>query len=151
MGSAAPRWPTAAVTHRSSGVNGVIRAIVICFLCLVPGVAGASPVEAQSPPAVDLPQEQSAAEEDDEELVLFPDEAPEISDDELRAQGEDPCALNEEGNWVDWLNRKVTSSVCGSARWFDSFFGTQNEFDNRQSTFGRLGVGAKTSVYSMRL
>ncbi len=120
----------------------VIRTLIISFLCLAPGVAGALPLEPQNSPEVDPPKEESAASEDEEKLELFPDEAPEVSDAELRAQGEDPCALNEEGNWVDWLNRKVTSSVCGSARWFDSFFGTQNEFDNRQSTFGRMGVGA---------
>ena len=77
----------------------------------------------------------------DDDFEMFPDEAPNMSDDELRAEGVDPCVLNEEGNWVDWLNRKVTSSVCGSARWFDGFFGTQNEWDSRQSTFGRMAVG----------
>ena len=91
-------------------------------------------------------KEQEAAEEHrDYDLFpdeMFPDEAPDVSDAEIRQTGADPCALNEEGNWIDWLNRTVTTSVCGSSRWFDSFFGTQREFEDRDSTFGRLGVGA---------
>ncbi len=101
----------------------------------------------------EAPQEESDAVEatgedlDDiepsyDEFDLFPDEQRDVTDQELLDEGYDPCALNEEGNWIDWLNRKVTKSVCGSARWFDSFFGTQNEFENRDSTFGRVGVGA---------
>lgn len=80
--------------------------------------------------------------DNDEPFELFPDEEPDLSDDELRAAGDDPCELNEEGNWIDWLNRTVTRSVCGSARWFDSFFATQREWEQRDSTFGRLGLGA---------
>ncbi len=40
------------------------------------------------------------------------------------------------------MNRKVTRSVCGSARWFDNFFGTARGDEERQATFGRLGLGA---------
>lgn len=103
------------------------------------------PLAAQDDPsseAAEVEAEPSQEKTTHRGFELFPDEAPNVSDSELREQGADPCALNEEGNWIDWLNRKVTKSVCGSARWFDSFFGTQREFEDRDSTFGRLGVGA---------
>ena len=118
------------------------RLPIISLLCLLPGVDWASPAQPQEPSEANQTQVESTAQESEDRFELFPDEAPNLSDAELRGQGDDPCALNEEGNWVDWLNRKVTSSVCGSSRWFDSFFGTQNEFETRESTFGRLGVGA---------
>jgi hypothetical protein len=126
-----------------------ILALSLCLILMLTGaplVAQDDEVPGQTgsrtPPEETAAVENSPAEDDDQDFELFPDEAPDKSDDELRAEGRDPCALNEEGNWIDWLNRTVTHSVCGSARWFDSFFGTQREFEDRDSTFGRLGVGA---------
>lgn len=56
-------------------------------------------------------------------------------------EANDPCALEPGGNWIDWMNRAVTRSVCGTARWFDSFFGTLQEYEDREATFGRLALG----------
>jgi hypothetical protein len=127
------------LSRRNTLVRILVASLLVC-LWLPAGTSWASPAEPQDPSEVDPPPTEPA-EQGEDGFELFPDEAPDLSDEELRSQGEDPCALNEEGNWVDWLNRTVTSSVCGSSRWFDSFFGTQNEFETRQSTFGRLGLG----------
>ena len=57
-------------------------------------------------------------------------------------RGSDICDLNEKGDHlVDWIDRLVTKSVCDTARWFDSFFGTPEEFADRYASFGRLGLG----------
>lgn len=54
------------------------------------------------------------------------------------------CDLPElaTGAWIDRMHRAVYRSVCGSALWFDHFFGDE-DFDDQnheqQSTFGRLG------------
>ena len=125
------------------------RYFLLAFsLALLPVAVSAQDAESRTEAEQQPSQEESQADEEseirpgDDEFELFPDDSPNVSDDQLRDEGYDPCALNEEGNWVDWLNRRVTKSVCGSARWFDSFFATQNEFENRDSTFGRLGLGA---------
>ncbi len=120
----------------------VLTGIALALLSLP--VAAQQPEESEPPAAEEESNTDPSSEvgPSNEHFDLFPDSRTDVSDQELRDEGYDPCALNEEGNWIDWLNRKVTKSVCGTARWFDSFFATQNEFENRDSTFGRLGVGA---------
>ncbi len=134
---------------------GRVDSVVLALGAVLCALSSPLPVRAQEPDvAPESSEAPDASETDaeqaddprvhpsDDDLEFFPDEQHNVSDRELREEGFDPCALNEEGNWIDWLNRKVTKSVCGSARWFDSFFATENEFDSRDSTFGRLGVGA---------
>ncbi len=63
------------------------------------------------------------------------------SDDDWDDLESDPCAVGERGHWVDWMNRTATRSVCSTARWFDNFFGTTRGDEERDATFGRIGVG----------
>jgi hypothetical protein len=55
----------------------------------------------------------------------------------------EPCTPNEvgAGDWLDWLNRKVTSSVCGSALWFDGLFGDNYVYAEKDATFGQVFAG----------
>lgn len=71
------------------------------------------------------------------------DSAPvEQGEEEAPQVAVDPCDLDAEGNFIDWINRTVSEGVCSSSRWFDSFFGTPREFEDSYTTFGRLGLGA---------
>ncbi len=56
----------------------------------------------------------------------------------------DPCAPDavEQEAWLDWIHAKVHRTVCGSALWFDSFFGDARVDDERDATFIRVGAGA---------
>lgn len=56
----------------------------------------------------------------------------------------DPCAPDavEQERWLDWIHTKVHRTVCGSALWFDSFFGDARVDDERDATFIRVGAGA---------
>ncbi|MBI2212233.1 MAG: hypothetical protein HYU52_01185 [Acidobacteria bacterium] len=42
--------------------------------------------------------------------------------------------------WLDKVRRGVFYTVCGSAAWFDNFFGDEHEYDPRQ-VYGRLSAG----------
>jgi len=56
----------------------------------------------------------------------------------------DPCAPDavRQDAWLDWIHTKVHRTVCGSALWFDSFFGDARVDDERDATFIRVGAGA---------
>lgn len=56
----------------------------------------------------------------------------------------DPCAPDavQQEKWLDWIHTKVHRTVCGSALWFDSFFGDARVDDERDATFIRVGAGA---------
>jgi hypothetical protein len=54
----------------------------------------------------------------------------------------DPCTPAEvSGNWLDWLQRKVSTTTCGSALWFDGLFGDSNVYDEYDTTYGRIFLG----------
>jgi hypothetical protein len=57
-------------------------------------------------------------------------------------QAREACIPSELGeqNWMDWLNRKVSGTVCSSALWFDGFFGDASVYDERDATYGRIFV-----------
>lgn len=42
--------------------------------------------------------------------------------------------------WIDKLRRGVFYTVCGSASWFDNFFGNEHEYDPGQ-VYGRISTG----------
>ncbi len=58
------------------------------------------------------------------------------------AAAQDPCTPSElQTGWIDWLQRKVSRTVCGSALWFDGLFGSTDVYDERDSTHGRIFLG----------
>ncbi len=61
----------------------------------------------------------------------------------------DPCASPEDLGqaWVDWLNRRVHSTVCHSAMWFDGFFGDDRVYDEYAHTGGRVSTHLTWTQY----
>lgn len=54
----------------------------------------------------------------------------------------DPCIPADlQTSWIDWLNRKVSKTVCGSAMWFDGFFGDATAYDENDTSYGRIFTG----------
>jgi hypothetical protein len=54
----------------------------------------------------------------------------------------DPCLPDElQTSWIDWLQRKVSRSVCGSAMWFDGLFGESGLYEEMDATYGRIFLG----------
>ena len=56
-----------------------------------------------------------------------------------------PCKAVEEdsGIWLDKTQQRLYRMLCGTARWFDSFFGDSARYDaTLDQSWGRLGVGA---------
>ena len=54
----------------------------------------------------------------------------------------DPCAGNTTGDtWLDKTQRGIGWTVCGTARWFDGFFGDRSRYEATiTETNGRLGA-----------
>lgn len=55
----------------------------------------------------------------------------------------DPCATDSDGqqSWLDKTQQGISWTVCGTARWFDGFFGDRARFDATNSgSSGRLGA-----------
>jgi hypothetical protein len=117
-------------------------AVLALALLVVPGSLVAS--GPQDPESAQITEEQEVAQEEVSPEIEGPPAGEEVVDEgDWDALERDPCALGTEGNWIDWMNEKVTHSVCGSARWFDKFFGTLRGDEDRDATFGRLGLGAR--------
>jgi len=59
------------------------------------------------------------------------------------------CKLPDLGNvaWIDRMHLAVYRSVCGSAFWFDSFFGEEDAYRQRDATFGRAGLAPHWSEH----
>jgi hypothetical protein len=83
-----------------------------------------------------------------------PSQPPESEETATEGEGttpaeEDPCAPSEHlgGAWIDALNRRVYRSVCGSARWFDSFFGSRRAFAEAERTYGWISTQQLWSEY----
>lgn len=54
----------------------------------------------------------------------------------------DPCLPDElQTSWIDWLQRKVSRTVCGSAMWFDGLFGESGLYEEIDATYGRIFLG----------
>lgn len=54
----------------------------------------------------------------------------------------DPCLPDElQTSWLDWLQRKVSRTVCGSAMWFDGLFGESGLYEEIDATYGRIFLG----------
>jgi hypothetical protein len=122
----------------SSPGSGRRAAIVLVALLFLPHLLAAA--GHQDPESIETGQEQDAREEGSQQEG--PD-AGEAGDPEVQEAEADPCDLNSEGNWIDWMNKRVTKTVCGSSRWFDGFFGTARGDDERNRTFGRIGLGGR--------
>ena len=67
------------------------------------------------------------------------------SDEPGEASALTPCRAAELDSdlWLDKTNVRLYRMLCGTARWFDSFFGDSTRYDTTvDQTWGRLGAGA---------
>lgn len=113
------------------------------------------PVPAPAPPAVDPPPN------DDLQGQIFPGPAsssqaqpavPALEDasatpvtevvEQVPLPSTNPCRQPRSFReaWIDKLRRGVFYTVCGSAAWFDNFFGDEYTYDPRQ-VYGRISGG----------
>lgn len=63
---------------------------------------------------------------------------------------EDPCRQMD-GQYESWLDQnqvRVYRTVCGTAAWFDGFFGNRRFDAATGETYGRIGVGAYWDEYN---
>jgi len=86
-----------------------------------------------------------------QEEEVPPAEAPSengLTASEVEPDG-DPCREPQldGADWLDALNLRLYRTVCGSARWFDSFFGTRNTFDRGYATYGWVSTHLVWSEY----
>jgi len=108
---------------------------------LAVAIAGACAVaQAQREPWADGAEAATvlAVEDDDDGESTGGDEA---ADDPCRAVG----AGEEE--FVDRVNRRLFTTVCGTAGWFDGFFGDDRAFNEATTTYGYVNLGALWTRY----
>ncbi|KAA3632556.1 MAG: hypothetical protein DWQ08_03340, partial [Proteobacteria bacterium] len=51
-----------------------------------------------------------------------------------------PDTVEEASNWLDRSQKQVYETVCGTAAWFDGFFGDRRYDGASANTFGRMGL-----------
>lgn len=105
----------------------------LLLVLVLPGLAVPSVLRAQDEPAAVAPE---APAEESGEIAEAGEGAP-------AATAKDVCKdLPELASdaWLDRMHRAVYRSVCGSAFWFDSFFGGEETYLERDATFGRIGL-----------
>jgi hypothetical protein len=53
-----------------------------------------------------------------------------------------PCRSSDEppSAWLDRMQLEVYEAVCGSAHWFDKFFGATQDFPDRHKPYGRVSA-----------
>ncbi|MDX1631253.1 MAG: hypothetical protein R3234_05295 [Thermoanaerobaculia bacterium] len=92
------------------------------------------------------PESSPPGAEGPEDTVEGPTEFREEKQEESeeRMEPPDPCEVPSmrDEEWLDRMRRGVYETVCGSARWFDSFFGEQRFDREAQRLHGRLRVRA---------
>jgi hypothetical protein len=96
-----------------------------------------APVVPTEPEAKDAPKPEPAP---GEVSNAAPQEPPKEGEKEPSASA--PCKQipSYKEAWLDKVRRGVFYSVCGSAAWFDNFFGDEHAYDPRQ-VYGRLSGG----------
>jgi len=119
-------------------------------LAILATVATATIVTAGDAPEVVAPTEQTAPTEETEN-PQGPD-----TEEEALSEGEqpeeefvDPCRPPPtlEGTLIDKVDKKLYTTVCASARWFDTFFGDARAHDEASTTFGTVSVYLKWTEY----
>jgi len=53
-----------------------------------------------------------------------------------------PCDQEDTEGWLDKSQEWIYETVCGSAMWFDGFFGNARADERSRNTFGRIGLSS---------
>jgi hypothetical protein len=109
---------------------------LLLVLLLASAAAAQTPTEEDPPPPP--ADEVESSEEVTEDSPDADSASEEVSQEEVDAE-DDACHLPVSGDWLDNLRRNVYRSVCGSALWFDHFFGAKRIENERHDTYGWFG------------
>jgi hypothetical protein len=115
---------------------------ILLLLFAAPGLAASSSVSPQeeAAPQETAPEESAPEESAQESAAPAEAEAGETGETDVRIKN--VCDLPDLASvaWIDRMHHAVYRSVCGSAFWFDSFFGEEDAYRQRDATFGRAGL-----------
>jgi hypothetical protein len=126
----------------SNRILVIARVIFVILVIIIP----VAPVSADVPPedpasveqtaSTETPEDSSKSDTDDQDST-----EPEEPEDPL----DDPCRPPEslQGTLIDQVDQKLYTTVCASARWFDSFFGDARAHDEASTTYGTVSVYLK--------
>ncbi|MDP6674410.1 MAG: hypothetical protein QGH93_06120, partial [Gammaproteobacteria bacterium] len=99
---------------------------------------------ATSPVPVDESYSDRSPEASVAAIATAPDEIGESAENQ-----QNPCIepIEEASNWLDRSQTQVYKTVCGTAAWFDGFFGSNRYDAASNSTYGRLGLSGFWDQY----
>lgn len=134
------------------------RLIVIPALCMLAGsgcaILGDSKDTGPDPASADAGNAPGVTADTADRLPAAPD-APASADaapptgtlvagtpDGPATEESNPCtdSVEEASNWLDRSQKQVYETVCGTAAWFDGFFGDRRYDTTSGNTFGRVGL-----------
>ncbi len=90
--------------------------------------AAATADEAEAPPA-----ESTDVEDVQGPSAMATEDEPEVPN---------PCDQEDTEGWLDKSQEWIYETVCGSAMWFDGFFGNARADERSSNTFGRIGLSS---------
>ena len=124
------RWPRTVEQQLADFFVGGLRVISLSVLL---GVATLGPVWAEPAPAQQISNTTASSDS-----ALGP--ANDVTDE---AEPPDPCQQYDDPDqtWLDRNQVRIYRTVCGTAAWFDGFFGDNRYDEATGETYGRLGVG----------
>lgn len=107
-----------------------VATLLVASLASMPASASEQTSDSPSPPSGEATAESSPIEEEEAR------ESSELADE----TAESPCKVPAEPGdaWLDKVRDEVFETVCGTARWFDGFFGDRRFDAEAQRTHGRL-------------
>lgn len=102
---------------------------VVALVCGAVAAASVSAQQESGPPGPDAAQATTPADP--------------IDSDDADAPQDSPCLATEleQDELIDRVNRRVYETVCGTARWFDGFFGDDRAADEARATYGYVNLG----------
>ncbi len=115
-----------------------------------PAAAPAEPeLNKQEVPAEPGRVEGPAATEAVDPTPAAPSPEPEMTKEERKRTAYERCGDGPEGpDWLDKFGYGVYRTVCASATWVDNFFGGDRSLRERDTSYGRVGVGASYDKFN---
>ncbi len=124
----------------------MIRRLILIALALTVIVAVPRATSADETPEEPVLVEPGVSDEESPTPIeVDSEESADSSDDLLEEEPIDPCRPPRtlEGTLIDRVDEKLYTTVCASARWFDSFFGDARSHDEASTTYGTVSVYLK--------
>jgi hypothetical protein len=115
----------------SQSLAGALFALALASFVSISAAAETPPIDSPTPPVT---QSQSSDVDPTEAQNPQPQATEAGSDDES------PCEQVDSQGWLDKSQEWMYETVCGSAMWFDGFFGNARSDDRSGETYGRAGL-----------